>query len=216
MKYILTLSILIQLWIFTALSPEVFSSTGHDDEEKPGFVLTAAPKQASSMQSLLHNPDSPFYSFGENIAWGQNAWIQKLFSKEWSSSGNGSFDDISILNASYSPGSLDIAAGEAELCLSAVGYDGSVVAEDCMTLTILSDSGLDFGDAPELGGMFFSFPTTLANGGAAHVIDPAIFLGNKIDGEPDGQPSIGADGDDNDLLYPSSGDDEDGVILPAL
>jgi len=74
--------------------------------------------------------------------------------------------------------------------------------------------GLDFGDAPEVAGTLFSFPTTLANNGAAHVIHPDIFLGNKIDGEEDGQPDATAKGDDNDLLYPSMGDDEDGVELP--
>jgi hypothetical protein len=136
-------------------------------------------------------------------------------SLEWSSSGNGSFDDVSLLNATYSPGSNDIADGEAELCLSALGFDGSVVAEDCMTLTILSPSGIDFGDAPEVTGNFMTFPTTLAMNGAAHNIDPAIYLGNIIDGEPDGQPTLAANGDDNDVLYPSFGDDEDGVILPA-
>jgi len=73
---------------------------------------------------------------------------------------------------------------------------------------------MDFGDVPEIEGEFFSYPTTLARNGARHVINPEIFLGNLVDGEPDGQPSQNAYGDDNDLVYPSSGDDEDGVILP--
>jgi hypothetical protein len=43
---------------------------------------------------------------------------------------------------------------------------------------------------------------------------PGVYLGNLVDAEPDGQPTLNADGDDLDILYPSSGDDEDGVILP--
>ncbi|MCA9211587.1 MAG: hypothetical protein KDB27_00860 [Planctomycetales bacterium] len=59
---------------------------------------------------------------------------------------------------------------------------------------------LDFGDAPER-----PYPTTLANGGAYHEINPDVFLGRTVDAEPDGQPTPNADGDD--LAF----DDEDGV-----
>jgi hypothetical protein len=135
----------------------------------------------------------------------------------WTTTGDGNFNNTANLHPTYTPGNGDKNNGSVTLCLDALPINPcQLTATDCMVLSITTlPSGLDFGDAPEMGGMLFSFPTTLANGGAAHVIDPAIFLGNKIDGEPDGQPSIGADGDDNDLLYPSSGDDEDGVILPA-
>jgi len=88
---------------------------------------------------------------------------------------------------------------------AAFGFPGDIIS---------IPSGIDFGDAPEVAGTLFSFPTTLANNGAAHNIDPNIFLGDKIDGEPDGQPDLNAKGDDNDLIYPSMGDDEDGVELP--
>jgi hypothetical protein len=74
---------------------------------------------------------------------------------------------------------------------------------------------MDFGDAPEDAAAGHAYATTLAANGARHIINPDIFLGNKIDAEPDGQPSINADGDDIDLLFPSLGDDEDGVMMPA-
>lgn len=66
--------------------------------------------------------------------------------------------------------------------------------------TIVSNEfGGDFGDAPA------PYPTTLADGGAAHeVYGPR--LGNTRDHETDGQPSVSASGD---------GADEDGVIWPA-
>ncbi len=51
----------------------------------------------------------------------------------------------------------------------------------------------DFGDAPDP-----TYPTLLANGGASHVIVPGIYIGSTVDGEPDGQPTATADGDDAD------------------
>lgn len=135
----------------------------------------------------------------------------------WTSSGNGYFINPGDLHPVYFPDAGDILSGSVQLCLTAMPLDpAGDAAEDCMTLTINTvPSGLDFGDAPESGDFFFSYPTTLAWNGARHVINPGIFLGNHIDGELDGQPSPGANGDDTGLIYPSPYDDEDGVTLPA-
>lgn len=62
--------------------------------------------------------------------------------------------------------------------------------------------GFDFGDAPQ------SYQTLLANNGARHFLNPAVFLGNAIDIEPDGQPDPMAQGDDM-----NNTDDEDGVAV---
>jgi hypothetical protein len=83
----------------------------------------------------------------------------------------------------------------------------------CITVTCNDLGDLDFGDAPDALNPT-CYPTLLANNGARHNIVPGVYLGSLVDPEPDGQPNINADGDDIDLLYPSSGDDEDGVILP--
>jgi len=146
-----------------------------------------------------------------------SAWVTSYSAVMWTTSGDGAFNDPTLVNPSYIPGTADEENGEVDLCLTASPIEPCTEPEtSCMTLTIIQlPEGIDFGDAPELGGIFFSYPTTLANGGAAHNIDPDVFLGDKIDGEPDGQPTVGADGDDNDVLYPSFGDDEDGVLLPA-
>lgn len=66
---------------------------------------------------------------------------------------------------------------------------------------------LDWGDAPEVN-TGPSFQTTLANDGARHKINPAFFLGDLVDPEPDGQPDLlaGLTGGDD---IPS--DDEDGI-----
>ena len=96
-----------------------------------------------------------------------------------------------------------------------ISYDGLVLngeVEDYkVSITTFTLGNLDFGDAPDP-----SYPTLLASNGARHTIVPGIHLGNLVDPEPDGQPGIGANCDDLDCLYPSSGDDEDGVIMPSF
>ncbi len=66
----------------------------------------------------------------------------------------------------------------------------------------------DYGDAPEFD--WGGYPTTEHNYGAYHVIDWGFHLGSTIDMENDGQPTVLADGDDNEYS-----DDEDGVIFTS-
>src|SRR5690606_13641160 len=51
-------------------------------------------------------------------------------------------------------------------------------------------ASFDFGDAPE------SYGTLLGSNGARHAIVPGFHLGQRLDGEPNGQPSADATGDD--------------------
>lgn len=62
---------------------------------------------------------------------------------------------------------------------------------------------LDWGDAPDPG-----YPTRAASNGARHSLRPGMFLGARIDTEPDGQPNATATGDDLNNLA-----DEDGVTF---
>ncbi|MDA1275612.1 MAG: HYR domain-containing protein [Verrucomicrobia bacterium] len=62
---------------------------------------------------------------------------------------------------------------------------------------------LDFGDAPA------PYPTLRRDNGAQHGILQGFQLGERIDGEPDGQPDTNALGDDS--VSAAGGDDEDGV-----
>jgi len=66
----------------------------------------------------------------------------------------------------------------------------------------------DFGDAPTAAqtGFASSYPTLRADDGAHHLVGD-LFLGRLIDSEPDGQPTLAANGDDN-----ASTADEDGVV----
>jgi hypothetical protein len=67
--------------------------------------------------------------------------------------------------------------------------------------TDVSNFNLDFGDAPETG-----YATAAAWNGACHLVNPAVYLGYRVDAEADGRPQSGALGDDN-----SGVDDEDGI-----
>ncbi|MEM7394628.1 MAG: GEVED domain-containing protein, partial [Verrucomicrobiota bacterium] len=68
---------------------------------------------------------------------------------------------------------------------------------------IMAPSALDYGD------LLDSYNTLAANQGAAHIIDPAVFLGASVEADPDGNPGLFANGDD---LFDGT-DDEDGVTF---
>jgi hypothetical protein len=91
--------------------------------------------------------------------------------------------------------------------------DNNGCSNSCDFIVTVTDqmSQMDYGDAPDdtLAGFFY--PTLFARDGARHIINADIFLGDLIDAEPDGQPSILADGDDANNL-----DDEDGVNFRGL
>ena len=80
------------------------------------------------------------------------------------------------------------------------------------TPTPVPNTDYDFGDAPDDGGSHgdvtaADYGTTIVNDGPQHLIVNDLYLGASVDGEPDGQPSTGADGDDIN----GSPDDEDGI-----
>ncbi|MBE0638108.1 MAG: PKD domain-containing protein [Bacteroidales bacterium] len=64
----------------------------------------------------------------------------------------------------------------------------------------------DFGDAPDP-----QYQTVMASNGARHLINPAIFLGMRVDTEADGLPDGQAIGDDF-----AGFDDEDGVFFSSM
>jgi uncharacterized repeat protein (TIGR01451 family) len=76
---------------------------------------------------------------------------------------------------------------------------------------------LDFGDAPDP-----PYPTRLASNGARHQLSERAYLGACVDAEIDGQPSAAATGDDGAVGFLTvgtcavAGDDEDGVVFPAV
>jgi len=99
---------------------------------------------------------------------------------------------------------------EFQIPFSEIGPAKTSTAETIeLAFEVYGTLAVDCGDAPD------SYGTLLSSNGPRHLLgEVTINLGAIVDGEPDGQPSPGADGDDLDLLYQSSGDDEDGVTLP--
>jgi PKD repeat protein len=96
-------------------------------------------------------------------------------------------------------------SGSYSVKLKIICQDGqvdSVYANDYITVRDCGQ-GMDFGDAPDP-----KYPTLLASNGARHKIDPAVYLGAKIDADSEGQQNSDATGDDNDGT-----DDEDGVVF---
>ncbi|HPS62405.1 MAG TPA: T9SS type A sorting domain-containing protein, partial [Bacteroidales bacterium] len=134
---------------------------------------------------------------------------------QWYANGNYGTPIGSGQNLYFSPGvpgvyQISVVVGTVYGCLDTAGVY-------CLTVYHCdSIIGVDWGDAPDVFSNPFDYPTLMASNGARHNIVPGVFLGTKVDAEPDGQPSVGADCDDNDCLYASSGDDEDGVNMPAV
>jgi hypothetical protein len=84
-------------------------------------------------------------------------------------------------------------------------YDDGELTDDPSTKTWQEAEHPDFGDAPD------SYGTLSASIGARHIITPLHHLGLTVDGEPDGQPSPNANGDDL-----NGSPDEDGVALQPI
>lgn len=67
----------------------------------------------------------------------------------------------------------------------------------------------DFGDAPD------SYQTLLVSDGPRYKDGELQRLGNRVDYEPDGQPTVNADGDDINISGAGGPDDEDGVFITS-
>jgi uncharacterized repeat protein (TIGR01451 family) len=69
----------------------------------------------------------------------------------WSTDGDGVFADPTDVNTTYTPGAADIAAGEAQLCLTANPLTGcSDISINCLNLTIFKAPSADLGPDREL------------------------------------------------------------------
>ncbi|MCP4684979.1 MAG: hypothetical protein GY867_05955, partial [bacterium] len=117
---------------------------------------------------------------------------------------------------SFSPGEavvfgLNVAHGS----LSDDGIGEDYIPGTGTLSTVTVQATVDLGDAPDP-----TYPTLLASTGAEHVLGTAVYLGACVDSELDGQPSVGADGDDTSLGISVFGtcagnDDEDGVSFTS-
>src|SRR5262249_32415221 len=142
-----------------------------------------------------------------------DGWADWNRDGDWADPGEHVFDRVEVHNG-VNPLSFTIPADASpgltysRLRLSSLGglsYTGLAAdgEDEDYAFTAIAP---DFGHAPE------SHPTLRASNGARHGVVAGFHLGAAIDGEDDGQPSVNADGDDNN---PAAGpDDEDGSTSP--
>lgn len=111
---------------------------------------------------ILPPPDLPTANAGPDAAicmdeaYQLDGSAENYNSIEWTTSGDGEFDDIYILNPVYSPGFDDLSNGEVTLTLTAYGDNGNI--SNSMVLTILelpditveSDPGVCNGEAASI------------------------------------------------------------------
>ena len=148
-----------------------------------------------------------------------NAWIDFNLNGSWADAGDQIFTNKSLvagLNSLSFAVPTNSAPGQSfarfrfnlngGLTFTGIAYDGEV--EDYEVFIDEGGETIDWGDAPDA-----PYPTVAASNGANHKIDNITYLGNSVDGEPDGQPDPNALGDDLDILFPPVNDDEDGVTF---
>jgi len=66
-----------------------------------------------------------------------NAAVSSDSALVWSTSGDGLFDDVHRLDATYTPGENDLLNGQVMLCLTAFAFGDCEDATNCITLTII-------------------------------------------------------------------------------
>ena len=133
-------------------------------------------------------------------------------------------EDLILLNATAS-GLVDLGGGKFNVTLQAQSeglvrlgikvnsvtdsQGGTNVEPEPVAWTYIDVSQTDFGDAPNATqtGFASTYPTLLQLDGARHRLS-ALKLGNLVDAESNGSPSLGANGDDT-----TGSNDEDGIVF---
>jgi hypothetical protein len=178
-----------------------------------------------SIPSVLTRGAVVYIAVSASVSGYLDGWMDFNHLNGWSDTGEHIFENVPLTagpnNLSFSI-PANAATGKTYLRFrfrdypGTISFDGLVMngeTEDYAVSVVAQPNGnTDFGDAPEGTN---GYQTALANNGARHIIVPGVFLGTSVDPEPDGQPGINADCDDNDCLQPSGGDDENGVVMPA-
>jgi hypothetical protein len=181
-------------------------TTGGTPDDEDGVTLgSLVAGEASTAQVVVHLP-------GGVSSARLSAWV------DWN--GNGSFLDdttaasaVVVTNGSNNV-TINVPAGAvpgptfARFRLSSIaslGPQGAGPDGEVEDYAVTINPGTDFGDAPN------GYGTFAANSGASHTRLSGLYLGAGVDGETDGQPSTGADGDDT-----HGTDDEDGVTFSNL
>jgi hypothetical protein len=182
---------------------------GVDDEDGVTFTSDLIPGETTGVEIVASAPCT------------LSAWVDYNADGDWSDGNEDLFPGGRALTAGINALSFDVPSG---------AEGGPTYARfRCTTGGVVEPSGyapngevedyrvrigppLDFGDAVS------PYPSLLANAGSAHALGSAVYLGNCVDAEFDGQPTVTADGDDVNAGSPVFGsctgnDDEDGVTF---
>ncbi len=174
----------------------------NDDEDGVFFMNPWIPNQTANLNVLASVPGF------------LNVWVDFNGNGSWADPGDQVFLDVMLIPGPNMltfnvPGNTTVGSKftRFRFCtLQGLGFLGLAPngeVEDYSVNIEPQPDQLDWGDAPDP-----TYPTLNVNGGASHIIDGITYLGLQIDGEPDGQQTLAADGDDIANL-----DDEDGVVF---
>ncbi|MBU2651466.1 MAG: T9SS type A sorting domain-containing protein [Bacteroidetes bacterium] len=111
---------------------------------EPGFVAS------DSVLVTVNKLPSAFAGNDTLLCIGEVLWLDQASaisydSLLWTTSGDGSFDDATLLNAVYTPGSTDIAAGTVDLTLTASGKT-PCAESDASTITVTIEECTGIGE----------------------------------------------------------------------
>ncbi len=179
-------------------------AVGPDDEDGITFLSGIAPGGTATIQVYVTLPP------GANGAY-LNAWLDFTRDGDWADAAEQIFSDRVVTNGvnnlSFSvPAGASLGNSFARFRLSSarsLNFTGAASDGEVEDYQVNISQSLDYGDAPE------PYPTLLAVNGARHTYSSDIYLGFRVDTEPDGQPEASALGDD------LNGPDEDGVTFTS-
>jgi len=114
------------------------SGFGTCADQQDTKALTVNPDAIADAGSDAEICDSDTYTISDASA-------SNYSSLEWTSGGDGTFDNDAILGSKYTPGASDISAGSATLTLTAYGANGCQDAISIMVLTLTPSPTVDAG-----------------------------------------------------------------------
>ncbi|MCP4539016.1 MAG: DUF11 domain-containing protein [Chloroflexi bacterium] len=187
---------------------------GNDDEDGVAFTSSLVPSATADVDVTA------------NAACTLSAWLDFNGDGDWVDPGENLFPGgqaliagVNSLNFAVPSGAVTGSTYARFRCTTdgAVTYTGQASDGEVEDYVVTIQPATDLGDASDP-----TYPTLMASTGASHILGSNVYLGSCVDGETDGQPSVGADGDDIAIGSPVYGscmgdDDEDGVTFtPSL
>jgi len=136
-----------------------------------GVPIDSTCTQAVEDCMRIYFNSSPIAFAGNNATICENesfvldgAYANDYMTIAWTTSGDGTFDEPTLLETNYNPGYMDLLLGNAHLCLTATAEEPCQDATSCLTLTIRHNSIAEAGlDASICEGESFSIENAFAS-----------------------------------------------------